>query len=197
MCNRLERIHSRQGNGQEGTEWIGVEKELMNGRAAGGTTEARKEARRGPRAANLIGALRRTEEPLETRAKARAKARASVKPETATTAESKDIGVNCPYKWTNSIDEEKDQGSSWESVSLKEKRQKSSRACRHLVTRESGVGPEGTESPDGGKRMDPRPAFHYLAEDDEEEQASGRLSHLVSRNAAGARWQWEESHRCS
>ena len=25
------------------------------------------------------------------------------------------IGVNCPYKWTNSIDEEDDQGSSWES----------------------------------------------------------------------------------
>ena len=23
------------------------------------------------------------------------------------------IGVNCPYKWTNSIDEEDDQGSSW------------------------------------------------------------------------------------
>ena len=25
------------------------------------------------------------------------------------------IGVNCPYKWTNSIEEENDRGSSWES----------------------------------------------------------------------------------
>ena len=23
------------------------------------------------------------------------------------------VGVNCPYKWTNSIDEEDDHGSSW------------------------------------------------------------------------------------
>ena len=36
-------------------------------------------------------------------------------------------------------------------VSLKEKRQKNSRAWRHLMTRESGAGPNGTESP-GGER---------------------------------------------
>ena len=36
--------------------------------------------------------------------------------------------------------------------------------------------------------MDPRPAFHCFAEDDEEEQASGGLNHLVSRNAGGAQW---------
>ena len=29
--------------------------------------------------------------------------------------EQRHIGVNCPYKWTNNIDEEDDQGSSWES----------------------------------------------------------------------------------
>ena len=34
--------------------------------------------------------------------------------------------------------------------------------------------------------MDPRPAFHYLAEDDEDEQVSGGLNHLASRNAAGS-----------
>ena len=40
--------------------------------------------------------------------------------------------------------------------------------------------------------MDPRPAFHFLAEDDEEEQASGELNHLVSRSAAGAQWTWKK-----
>ena len=44
-----------------------------------------------PRAANLIGTVTRTKEALETKAKARAQARARVKPDTATTAESKDI----------------------------------------------------------------------------------------------------------
>ena len=77
-------------------------------------------------------------------------------------------------------------------VSLKEKRQKSSRAWRHLMTRVSGAGQEGTESPDWAKRMDPRPAFRYLSEDDKEEQASGGLNHLVARNAAGAQWTWEK-----
>ena len=36
------------------------------------------------------------------------------------------------------------------------------------------------------KRVDPRPAVHYLAEDDKDEQASGGLKHLVSRKAGGA-----------
>ena len=34
-------------------------------------------------------------------------------------------------------------------VSLKEERQKNSRVWRHLTTRESGAGQEGTEPPDG------------------------------------------------
>ena len=38
--------------------------------------------------------------------------------------------------------------------------------------------------------MDSRPAFHYLAEDDEDEQAR-RLNHLVPRNAGGAQWTWK------
>ena len=56
--------------------------------------------------------------------------------------------MNCPYKWTNSIDEEDDQGSSWETEPNGE-RQENSRVWSHLMTRESGVGPEGTGSPDG------------------------------------------------
>ena len=39
-----------------------VGKELMNGRVAGETTEPRKEAKRAPRAANLIGTVTRTRE---------------------------------------------------------------------------------------------------------------------------------------
>ena len=77
-------------------------------------------------------------------------------------------------------------------VSLKEKRQKNSRVWKHLMTKESGAGPEETGSPDGGKRVDPRSAFQDLAEDDEREQASGGLNHFVSRNAASALWYWKK-----
>ena len=42
------------------------------------------------------------------------------------------------------------------------------------------------------RRVDPRPACHYLAKDDEDEQASGGLNQLVSRNAAGAQWTWKK-----
>ena len=41
------------------------------------------------------------------------------------------------------------------------------------------------------RRRDPTPAFHSLAED-EDEQASGGLNHRVSRNAGGAQWTWKE-----
>ena len=40
--------------------------------------------------------------------------------------------------------------------------------------------------------MDPRPAFHFLAEDDEDEQVSGGLNHLVPRNAGGTQWTWKK-----
>ena len=40
--------------------------------------------------------------------------------------------------------------------------------------------------------MDSRPAFRYLAEDDEGGQACGGLNHLVSRNAGGAQWTWKK-----
>ena len=51
-----------------------VEKELMNGRVPEDVTEARKEARRAPRAANLIGTLTGLKE---------VKAKGRVKPDTA------------------------------------------------------------------------------------------------------------------
>ena len=43
-----------------------------------------------------------------------------------------------------------------------------------------------------GRRTDSRLAFHYFAEDDEDEQASSGLNHLVSRSAAGAQWTWKK-----
>ena len=51
------------------------------------------------------------------------------------------IGVNCPTKKRTKARRVK--------VSLTEIRQKNSRAWRHLMTRESGAGPKGTESQDG------------------------------------------------
>ena len=62
-----------------------VGNELMNGRAAREMMEARKEARRAPRAASPTGTVTRTKGAREM---ARAKAR--VKPDTLTTAGSKD-----------------------------------------------------------------------------------------------------------
>ena len=93
----------------------------MSGRVAE-MPEERKEVRRAPRTANLTGEVTRTEETLETKAKAkaRARARARAKPESETRdgydcGEQGHIGANCPYKWTNSTDEEEDQGSLWEN----------------------------------------------------------------------------------
>ena len=45
--------------------------------------------------------------------------------------------MNCPCKWANSIDEEDDQVSSWESE-LEGERQKNSRFWRHMMTRQEG-----------------------------------------------------------
>ena len=63
-----------------------------------------------------------------------------------------------------SMDEEEDHGSSWK---------------RELE------GGQGTELA--------RPAFHYFAEDDEDEQASGGLNRLASRNAGGAQRTWKKA----
>ena len=53
--------------------------------------------------------------------------------------------------------------------------------------RENGAGPNGTESPGGESERIKRPTFHYLAEDDGEEQAWG-LNQSIQRNAGGAQW---------
>ena len=71
------------------------------------------EARRAPRVANPIGTVTRTKGARE-----KARARAKLKSESRychDCGEQGHIGVNCPYKWANSIDEEDDQTSSWKS----------------------------------------------------------------------------------
>ena len=78
-------------------------------------------------------------------------------------------------------------------VSVNEIRQKSSRVWRHLMTKESGAGLEGTGSPDGEGGL----IQDQHSEDDEDEQASGGLNHLVTRSAWRNSMDVKESHRCS
>ena len=54
------------------------------------------------------------------------------------------IGVNCPYKWANSVEKEDDQTSSRE----KERMLKNSRAWKRMTKKESGAGLRRAESPD-------------------------------------------------
>ena len=70
-----------------------MEQELTNGRVAGEMTEARKEARRAPSAANLLGTATRTKEAPEAKetARAMARARARVEQDIPSIAESKGI----------------------------------------------------------------------------------------------------------
>ena len=90
------------------------------------------------------------------------------------------IGVNCPYRWANSKDEEDDQTSSWESE----------------LEGENTEELESLETPDGEgewcwpkkgrvtrwrRRLDSRPG-----------QVSRGLNHLVSRRAAGTQWTWKK-----
>ena len=43
-----------------------------------------------------------------------------------------------------------------------------------------------------GRRIGSRPAVHYLAEEDEDEQVSRGLNHLATRSAAGTQWTWKK-----
>ena len=61
-----------------------------------------------------------------------------------------------------------------------------------MTRNESGAGLRGAESPGGEGDFDSRPASHNLAEEDEHEQVSRGLNHMVSRNTAGTRWTWKK-----
>ena len=95
----------------------------MNERVSEEMTEERK-VRRARRAANLTGTVTGTKEALETKAKGKGKSKG--KGETRYSydcGEQGHIGVNCPYKLTNSIDEEGTEARHGK-VRLLEKRQK-------------------------------------------------------------------------
>ena len=78
--------HAGKGAAMTGPNGAGTwhcGKELMAGRVAEEMMEERKEGRKAPRAANLIGTVTKTKDPME------AKATERTKPDIATIAESK------------------------------------------------------------------------------------------------------------
>ena len=99
MCHRLEGYKAGKGAGKKGPNGSGTwhrgkgADEWMSGKR---DDRAKKGGKKGSKGSKPDWNSR-------------------VKPDTASTAESRHIGVNCPYKWANSIDEEDDQTSSWES----------------------------------------------------------------------------------
>ena len=97
--------------------------------------------------------------------------------------------MNCPYKWANSIDEEDDQTSSWKSEPEGENAQELA-SLEMLDEEGEWCWPKKSRVARWGRRIDSRPVFHHLA--DEDEQASWGLDHLVLRNAGGAQWTWKK-----
>ena len=145
-----------------------VGKELMNARAAGGTTERRQEGSEGSKPGWYSD--------KDKGSKGKGKDKGKGKSETrycCDCGEQGHIRVNCPYKWANSKDEEDDQTSSWES----EPEGENAEELASLETPdEEGewCWPKKSRVTRLGRRIDSRPAFHNLAEDDEDEQTSRR-----------------------
>ena len=158
-----------------------VGKELMNGRAAREMMEASKEARRAPRAANPIGTATRM-------GKGEGKSGTRY---CYDCGEQGDIGVNCPYKLPNSIDEEDDQTSSWESEPEGENAEEVASLETHDDEGE-WCWPEKGRVTRWERRIDSRLAVHHLAEEDEDEQVSRGVNHLASRSAARTQWTWKK-----
>ena len=82
--------------------------------------------------------------------------------------------MNCPYMWANSMDEEDEQVSSWES----EPEGGNAEELANLETPDDDgewCRPRRNRITGWSRRVDPRPAFRCLAED-----------------AGGAQWMWEE-----
>ena len=148
VCGIVWKGHkASMGTGKKGANGSGVE--LMNGRVAEKMTEARKEARRDPRAANLTGTVAETKEALDAKARAKGKGKSEIRHSYGCGGRGH-IGVNTVHTSAPTAQTKKRTKARRGRVSLKEKRQKNSRVWRHLMTKESGAGPEGTESPDGG-----------------------------------------------
>ena len=187
MCHRLERVQGRQKDqakrNQTDREHGIVEKELMNSRAAGEMTEARKEAKRAPRAGNEIGTETRTREAMGAKGIGKGKRENRY---CYDCGEQGNIGVNCPYKWANSMEE-----SSWESEPEGENAEELASLETHDEEGE-WCWPKKGRVTRWRRRTDSRPAVHYLAEEDEDKQVSRGLNHLVPRSAAGTRWTWKK-----
>ena len=94
------------------------------------------------------------------------------------------IGVNCPYTRANRKDEEDDQLSSCESEPEGENAEELTSLETHDEEGE-WCWPKKGRVTRWRRRIDSRPAVHYLAEEDEDEQVSRGLNHFASRSAAG------------
>ena len=169
-----------------------LEKELMNRRVAGEVTEPRKDAKKGSKGSKPDWHGDKDKGGNESKGKGKGKGKG--KSETRycyDCAEQGHIGENCPYKWANSIDEDDDQTSSWESECEGEN---AGELASLETPDEEGewCWPKESRVTRWRRRLDPQPEFHHLAEDDEGEQASGGLNHLAPRNAGGAQWTWNK-----
>ena len=76
-------------------------------------------------------------------------------------------------------------------ASLKERTLKNSRAWRTPDEEGEWWWPKKSRVTRWGRRINSR-AVHYLAEEDEDEQVSRGLNHLVTRSAAGTQWTWKK-----
>ena len=157
-----------------------VEREPMYGRVAGEMTEPRKEARRAPKAASLNGTVTRTREAMEVQGKVRATVWTRAKPDTAMTAASTGISELLVHK--------KMTRSHRGRVCLKEKKTEELASLGTPDDEGEWCWPRRNRITRWSRRIDPQLALHYLAEDDEGEQASGGLNHMLSRNARGDQW---------
>ena len=97
--------------GPHGAEECGiVAKELMNGRVAEEMMEERKEVKKGSKGSkDLTGTVTGTKGHAHgnIRAKGKGKGKSETRHHCYDCGGQGHIGVNCPYKWTNSIDEER------------------------------------------------------------------------------------------
>ena len=72
----------------------------------------------------------------------------------------------CPHKWTNSTDEADNQGSSWETEFEEEKPEELA-SLEEQNDEGEWCWPKRNRITRWRERVDERPTFHYLAEDDE------------------------------
>ena len=100
----------------------------------------------------------------------------------------------CPYRWITNRDEEDVQGSSWESEPEGEKPEELA-SLEAPDDEGEWCWPRRNRITRWDKRMDPWPSCHHLAENDEEEQASGGLEPFGPTKRLRSSVDVEESRR--